>query len=124
VITFSNRQITGAQSFDAARLVEPSDLSTGQEVIVMELTLEAADLVNPAKAFTLAVFASFDAGVTFRKILGASWRGDAGNTVNPIKVGYSAKALLGARLRADIVTNSRMRFSGSILIRQPFADEA
>jgi hypothetical protein len=141
VITFSNRQVQGTQTFDAPRAVVLTDVPTGREKLVITLTLEPADLVNPALSLTMSVWASFDGGVTFPQRVGrATWRGGPGNiyqdtdpdtdqpitvTMNPIKlvVPVLLATLLGVRLRGEITTSARMRLSGGVFVRVPLADE-
>lgn len=126
MITFANLQINGTRTFDAPRNVASTDVPTGLEKLVIEVTLEPADLVNQALSMTIAVWASFDNGATFpQRIARGTWRGDASNTVNPIKVVTPVllASLIGVRLRGEIITSARMRLSGGVFVRVPLADE-
>jgi hypothetical protein len=124
MITFSNRQISGTQTFDAARLVEAADVPTGREILVMEISPEAADNIDPTKGFRLAVFVSSD-GVTFLPLISATWKGDPTNVgAPPIRIWVSAPPMVGKRLRAEVaMLGGRMRVGGSVLVRLPQGDE-
>lgn len=123
-VTFSNRQITGTQTFDAVRAVEAVDVPTGREILVMQIAPDAADNIDPTKGFRLAVFVSSD-GVTFSPLISATWKGDPSNVgAPPIRIWVSAPPLVGKRLRAEVaMAGGRMRLSGSVQVRLPQGDE-